>query len=584
MSFVKAEYYIAGLLAWALVPTSINAAVLNVPSSNFPTIQAAVTSAVSGDEILIAPGTYTGTVTLKSGVDLRGVETARTLLRSTNSTPVITITDANNIVIRNLTFSGGNGILIEDSTAVDIVNNVFNVGSGNTAVRITGAASTAEVVNNTFFSNGTAISRASDLTTIENNIFASNGVTIVTSGSDNDNISSNCFAIGGIGTGPITGDPEFVDTDARDFHLLQESACKDIGIGTDDFDDSSQADAGAYGGEFPDTTPFPLARPSAEAVASATPGLFDVTLEWEPNLSYMTEDYRIHYDSDESGPDYEGDDAENPIGVTSPSPIDVGGDRTTDSFTLFSLLSSPVTPAAPVLESLAPSNETLTVRWSAVDDATGYRINYGLASVAENEEDTGNVTEFDLHGLENGQPYLVQVSALHQTTYYITVSVLGIDDGGTAASIRSPERAVAVGDESESAASNQLTGIPEPVEPFPALPDEGEGCFIATAAYGYYSHPQVQVLREFRDRYLLASAPGRAFVKWYYRHSPDAAAYIARHETLKTAVRWALLPFIGCAYLVLHMPAYLLLFSILLAAAISFGYLRHQAIKTGRWN
>ena len=72
----------------------------------------------------------------------------------------------------------------------------------------------------------------------------------------------------------------------------------------------------------------------------------------------------------------------------------------------------------------------------------------------------------------------------------------------------------------------------------------GGGCFIATAAYGSRLAPEVAMLREFRDRYLLANAPGQAFVEWYYRVSPPAAAFIAKHESLKTAVRWGLAPIV----------------------------------------
>ena len=70
------------------------------------------------------------------------------------------------------------------------------------------------------------------------------------------------------------------------------------------------------------------------------------------------------------------------------------------------------------------------------------------------------------------------------------------------------------------------------------------GCFIATAAYGSYLDPQVMVLRHFRDDVLLTNAPGRAFVAFYYQHSPAIADYIYQHPLLRMLTRWALTPLI----------------------------------------
>jgi hypothetical protein len=75
----------------------------------------------------------------------------------------------------------------------------------------------------------------------------------------------------------------------------------------------------------------------------------------------------------------------------------------------------------------------------------------------------------------------------------------------------------------------------------------GGGCFIATAAYGSYDAPDVVTLRAFRDYCLMTNTPGRAFVRWYYRHSPAAADFIASRDNLKRLVRIALKPFVFIA-------------------------------------
>jgi hypothetical protein len=73
-------------------------------------------------------------------------------------------------------------------------------------------------------------------------------------------------------------------------------------------------------------------------------------------------------------------------------------------------------------------------------------------------------------------------------------------------------------------------------------------CAIATAAYDSPSHPYVKILREFRDKYLMRTNPGRSLVKIYYKYSPLAARCIAKHKLLKIIIRFYLLPVVAFSY------------------------------------
>ena len=80
------------------------------------------------------------------------------------------------------------------------------------------------------------------------------------------------------------------------------------------------------------------------------------------------------------------------------------------------------------------------------------------------------------------------------------------------------------------------------------------GCFIATAAFGSPLAPQVQVLREFRDRHLLTNAAGRLVTTAYYRISPPLAEVVARSKPLRSVVRAGLTPVIGWTELFMWSP------------------------------
>jgi hypothetical protein len=70
------------------------------------------------------------------------------------------------------------------------------------------------------------------------------------------------------------------------------------------------------------------------------------------------------------------------------------------------------------------------------------------------------------------------------------------------------------------------------------------GCYIATMAYGSYEHPQVLILREYRDHKLSRSTLGRAFIKSYYAASPYFVVALKNHHQINKLIRSALNIFI----------------------------------------
>jgi hypothetical protein len=86
-----------------------------------------------------------------------------------------------------------------------------------------------------------------------------------------------------------------------------------------------------------------------------------------------------------------------------------------------------------------------------------------------------------------------------------------------------------------------ITANFEEEEP-PAPPQTG--CFIATAAYGTPMAEEIQILRRFRDEYLLTNSLRRTLVGLYYKVSPPIAEFITDHPSLKPIVRAELLPIV----------------------------------------
>jgi len=107
----------------------------------------------------------------------------------------------------------------------------------------------------------------------------------------------------------------------------------------------------------------------------------------------------------------------------------------------------------------------------------------------------------------------------------------------------------------------------------------GPGCFIATAAYGSPLDSRLDILRGFRDRFMITNAPGRVLVRFYYRHSPPMADFIAEREWLRAIVRGFLAPIVFA----IEYPEWAALILILLASVVGIRRLRllRRAIRQG---
>jgi hypothetical protein len=73
-------------------------------------------------------------------------------------------------------------------------------------------------------------------------------------------------------------------------------------------------------------------------------------------------------------------------------------------------------------------------------------------------------------------------------------------------------------------------------------------CIIATVTFGSEVTPEVQFLRNFRDRLVLSTRAGSAFMNafnlWYYSFSPQVADFIASHDQTRSPIRVVLYPLI----------------------------------------
>lgn len=95
-----------------------------------------------------------------------------------------------------------------------------------------------------------------------------------------------------------------------------------------------------------------------------------------------------------------------------------------------------------------------------------------------------------------------------------------------------------------TAAHRSSTSAP-PRAPTPSRSQQsksGSTCFVATAAYGDWRHPDVEFLRWYRDNILVTTSAGRAFTSAYWKVGPHLAKLVAPRPWVRAAAKSAL----GC--------------------------------------
>ncbi len=250
------------------------------------------------------------------------------------------------------------------------------------------------------------------------------------------------------------------------------------------------------------------------------------------------------------------------MGATDPNPMNpclTGASSTTDAYGFCNFFAnagdSEVYIENPAENISCPGNSGNTgisgVRvFYLPDDGTNTfsSINYSSPhqdfQIDSNCNPVGNWT---VTGLTNGQGYFFLISVLDAANN----NSLLLDNTPTSVLLSSNGGPCFDGSNFNQSQINSCLQYSVPGKVIGLLPG-GVSCFIATAAYGSPFQPIVKTLRAWRDQFLLPYHYGRAFVRFYYRHSPYFAIRIRKSAVLKHITQAALVPVWSVAWLMLN--------------------------------
>ena len=221
-----------------------------------------------------------------------------------------------------------------------------------------------------------------------------------------------------------------------------------------------------------------------------------VRLNWDKNSSSGVTGYRLYYGT--ASRLYTGTGAaegSSPISFTNRSTTDQDPDTLALAGAPLSARGSQCNPGPP--ESGHRRLVERGCRRQRIQDLLQSTTSFDAATLPANPVVVdGNVTTYTITGLTNGTRYYVAVTATAKPFYYFAVTAakdltVASSPGSTNESAYSTEVSTVMNSTIAEGTFNPPPAsiIPEVIVAFPNL--KNEGCFIATAAFGFYSAPQV---------------------------------------------------------------------------------------------